>query len=156
MSRHFANDLVLVVALRNRYQRNSDDTRAEPPAPTLSVPDLHDDHVRADELPVDEWLRLAERLAAEGQYRLAMRACFFSTLNMLSERHVLMIADYKSNREYEAEVGRRASDRQSLGAVFRSSVARLDRAWYGMRAVTRRDFNQFADQQREMANLAEG
>ena len=85
-----------------------------------------------------------------------MRACFFSTLSILASHHLIMIADYKSNREYEAEVVRRASDRPSLGAVFRGSVVLLDRVWYGMRTVSRDEFNRFAGQQKEIADLAKG
>lgn len=148
--------VLLVAAVHNHYQKRQDDAGRPPSTPATTVPDLNDDRVRADALPVDEWLQLAEKLAAEGQFRLAMRACFFSTLSVLAGRHLIMIADYKSNREYETEVVRRASDRPSLGSLFRWSVARLDRVWYGMRTVSRNDFNRFAGQQKEITDLAEG
>ena len=146
----------LAAAVHNHYQKRPGDADRPPSKPVTTIPDLNDDHVRADALPVDEWLQLAEKLAAEDKFRLAMRACFFSTLSVLAGRHLIMIADYKSNREYEAEVVRRASDRPSLGSVFRWSVTRLDRVWYGMRAVSRDDFNRFAGQQKEIADIAEG
>jgi hypothetical protein len=146
----------LVVALRRHYPKKTDAAQSSAPPPSIAVPDLSDDRVRADELPTDEWLRLAQELAAQGRYRLAMRACFFSTLSRLAAHQVLRIADYKSNYEYAIEVVRRSSDRPSLGDAFRSSVARLDRAWYGMRTVSPRDFNLFAEQQKEIAHLAQG
>ena len=146
----------LVVALRRHYQRKAAAARPPAPAPSVAVADLSDDRLRADELPTDEWLRLAQELAAEGRYRLAMRACFFSTLSRLAAHQVLRIADYKSNHEYAIEVVRRSSDRPSLGEAFRSSVARLDLAWYGMRTVSPRDFTRFAEQQKEIAHLAQG
>jgi hypothetical protein len=146
----------LVVALRRHYPKKTDAAQSSAPPPSIAVPDLSDDRVRADELPTDEWLRLAQELAAQGRYRLAMRACFFSTLSRLAAHQVLRIADYKSNYEYAIEVVRRSSDRPSLGDAFQSSVARLDRAWYGMRTVSPRDFNLFAEQQKEIAHLAQG
>jgi hypothetical protein len=145
----------LVAAVRNQYQKKPRDGDRAPSMPVTTVPDLSDDHVRADALLVDEWRQLAEQLAAKGRFRLAMRACFFSTLGVLADHHLIMIADHKSNREYETEVVRRASDRPSLGSVFRWSVARLDRVWYGMRTVSRSDFHRFAGQQKEIADLVE-
>jgi hypothetical protein len=67
-----------------------------------------------------------------------------------------MLADHKSNREYEREVMRRASDRPALGAAFKWSVDWLDRAWYGMRTIKREDFIRFAAQQQEIAARAQG
>ena len=147
---------LLVAVLRRRHQRKAEAIEPSMPPPSAAVPDLSDDRVRADELPTDEWLALARELAAQGRYRLAMRACFFSTLSRLAAHQVLEIADYKSNHEYATEVVRRASDRPSLGGAFQSSVAHLDRAWYGMRRVTPVDFTRFAEQQKEIAHLVHG
>ncbi len=148
--------VLLAAALHHRTRKRPEDAQCLPKAPVSPAPDLNDDQVRADALPVDEWRQLAEQLASEGRFRLAMRACFFSTLSVLADRHLIMLADHKSNREYEAEVKRRAADRPSLGGRFGGTVVRLDRAWYGMRAVSRDDFIRFAGQQREIAHLAEG
>jgi hypothetical protein len=147
----------LVAAVRNQYRPKTPGWTTERPSmPVTTVPDLSDDHVRADALLVDEWRQLAEQLAAKGRFRLAMRACFFSTLGVLADHHLIMIADHKSNREYETEVVRRASDRPSLGSVFRWSVARLDRVWYGMRTIKREDFIRFAAQQQEIVARVQG
>ena len=147
---------LVAAAIHHRYRPKTKDTDRPSAVPVTTVPDLSDDRVRADALPTDEWLQLAQRLAAEGRFRQAMRACFFSTMGVLANQHLIMLADHKSNREYEREVMRRASDRPALGAAFKWSVDRLDRAWYGMRTIKREDFIRFAAQQQEIAARAQG
>ncbi len=147
---------LVAAAIHHHYRPKTKRTDRQPATPVTTVLDLSDDRIRADALPIDEWLQLAQQLAAEGRFRLAMRACFFSTMGVLANRHLIMLADHKSNREYEREVMRRASDRPALGAAFKWSVDRLDRAWYGMRTINRDDFTRFAVQQQEIAARAQG
>ena len=98
---------------------------AEPP------PDLADDGVLATQLPEDEWLRLAQRLLASGERRLALRALYLSALSGLAARGLLVIARHKSNRDYLLELRRRARTEPELPGVFGRIVGRFERVWYG-------------------------
>jgi hypothetical protein len=93
---------------------------------------LSREDVTADELPEDEWLALATKLAGEGELRLAIRALFLSALAAMAGRQWIVLARFKSNRDYEREFRRRAASLpQALGA-FSSLAAIYNRIWYGL------------------------
>ncbi len=108
------------------------------------VPDLFDEQVSADELPVEQWLSLAKKLIADGSFRPALRALYLAILVHLSEKEKLTLAGYKSNREYEVELKRRAHNFPELVHDFSASVALFDRAWYGSYPVSLRDLDHFS------------
>ena len=105
--------------------------KAAPAAATGPTPDLTDDSLLASQLPEDEWLQLARKLAAGGDRRLALRAFYLSVLAGLGERGLLAIARHKSNRDYVLELRRRARDRAEVAGAFARNVGRFERVWYG-------------------------
>jgi hypothetical protein len=118
-----------------------------------SAPDLDDAGTRADDLPPSAWRDLARQLMEKGEYRWALRALYFETLALLSEKGFLSIAAYKSNREYQKELAMKAHEKADLVDLFKTSVTLVDRAWYGNLALQREDVADFAAwQERIMAH----
>ena len=108
------------------------------------APDLEDENVGADELPENEWIVLARDLMAQGEYRLALRAYYLASLAHLSERHLITIARFKSNRDYERELQRRGHALPGLADVFGRNVTLFERVWYGMHDISPESVEQFA------------
>jgi hypothetical protein len=106
-------------------------------------PDLNDEAVTAAQLPEDEWLKLARELLERGELRLALRAFYFATLAHLATREIVALAQFKSNRDYETEVNRRARGTAELRAAFAANVRTFDRVWYGLYEVTAEHVTQF-------------
>jgi hypothetical protein len=100
-------------------------------AAPIVLPDLHNDDIAADQLPEDGWLKLAQELLQKGNLRLALRAFYLASLAHLGRRELLVIAKFKSNREYGAELTRRAREKPELLAAFAANVAIFERIWYG-------------------------
>ncbi len=124
--------LVLVRMLRLRGRRRLE-TVAEAVSPT---PDLRDENIAADELPADTWLTVARGLLEKGELRLALRAFYLASLAHLAQNDMIIIAKFKSNRDYERELHRRARALPDLMAAFGENVTIFDRVWYGMHKVT--------------------
>ena len=110
----------------------------------LPVPDLADENIRADQLPEDGWAKLARELLDRGEFRLAMRAFYLSALAHLAARHLISIARFKSNRDYERELRRRAHSFPHLLAAFDDNVSVFEGIWYGMHETSRDRVTQFA------------
>ncbi len=135
--------ITLVVAIArvvNTRRRPADTDDSSPPAPV--TPDLEDEQLAADALPEDEWMSLARRLLNEGDYRLAIRACFLSGLAHLARSELVNIRTYKSNREYLRELERRAHAHPGLPDEFRTGMDEFECVWYGDREATPTRFNQ--------------
>jgi Domain of unknown function (DUF4129) len=125
---------------RNRHlQRAPIQTEALQP-----VPDLTDENVGADQLPEDGWTKLARELLARGEFRLALRAYYLSTLAHLAERNLISLARFKSNHDYERELARRAHSFPILRQLFGENVGAFDRVWYGTHEATGKLVAQFA------------
>lgn len=105
--------------------------------PVLPALDLTDETLIADQLPSEGWLARARELMAAGDLRLALRALYLASLAHLSQRELIAIARFKSNREYERELRRRARTRADLIEAFSQNVTTFESAWYGMHEVTR-------------------
>jgi hypothetical protein len=121
-------------------------------APT---PDLTDESVKADDLSTHRWLTLAGELAEKGELRLAMRALYLATLAHLADHEMITIEVYKSNREYEHELNRRAHEHPELLAIFSTSLNFFERVWYGMYRIARPDFDNYATSHQRMMTFAE-
>ncbi len=106
-------------------------------------PDLNDENVAADQLPEEGWLQMARDMMARGDLRLALRAFYLAGLANLAARDMIAIASFKSNREYETELRRRARARPDAQTAFSQNVAAFDRAWYGLHEVTQEALQQF-------------
>jgi len=96
-----------------------------------SAPDLTDDNVVADQLPVESWLARAQELMQQGDLRLALRALYLASLAHLAQRELIRIAKFKSNREYEQELRRRAHVHPELLSAFSTNVSTFEQVWYG-------------------------
>jgi hypothetical protein len=101
------------------------------------IPDLADETIRADQLPEDGWTRLARQLLEEGEYRLAIRAYYLSSLANLAQRNLVAIAVFKSNRDYENELRRRGHAIPLLAPLFGENLMMLERIWYGLHVADR-------------------
>jgi hypothetical protein len=122
---------------------------------TKSTPNLEDDDTTADDLPVNRWLELARELTVKGSLRLAMRAFYLATLASLAENKLITIEKFKSNREYENELHRRAHQKEALLQAFSKSRKIFERVWYGMYEVNRPDLDQYAAIQKRMMTIAQ-
>lgn len=127
-------------AIQNRGRR-SDPVAAEPIRP---APDLAGEDVGAEELPEDGWIKLARELLARGEFRLAVRALYLSSLAHLAERNLISLARFKSNRDYERELCRRGHSFPELLSLFGDNVSVFDGIWYGMHEVNAELVAQFA------------
>jgi hypothetical protein len=136
------------------WQRRQTKPVAATSAPVEPLPDLTDENVTADDLSTNRWLSLATELAAKGDLRLAMRALYLATLAHLADREMITIESYKSNREYEDELRRRAHEYGELISIFSNSLSVFERIWYGMYPVARSEFNSFSLNQKRMLALA--
>ena len=137
-----ASALVIIVY---RVWRNR-----ERPVPAVAgtaifpAPDLADESVGADQLPEDGWVKLGRELLARGELRLAVRAFYFASLAQLAARNLIALAKFKSNRDYERELRRRAHSVPELLVLFGENVSVFDRSWYGAHQVTPELVNHFA------------
>lgn len=102
----------------------------------VAVPDLESDAVSADLLPEDGWLALASEKASLGEWRLALRAVYLGALAHLARREFLRLAPSKSNRDYLAELRRRARAFPVVPDRFQSCALRFERVWYGRHDAT--------------------
>ncbi len=130
--------------------------REEPGAPVEEVaipPDLHDEAVSADQLPSDEWLDLARAMVREGNYRLAVRACFLSGLAHISNRELVRIRRFKSNRDYQRELARRAHSLPEVSEVFGWSVQHFEGIWYGEHVADENLYQAFNDYAQKVKGL---
>jgi hypothetical protein len=120
-----------------------------------STPNLEDDDTTADDLPANRWLELARELTAKGSWRLAMRAFYLATLANLADAELITIEKFKSNRDYENELHRRAHQKEALIQAFSKSRAVFERVWYGMYEVNRPDLDHYAAIQKRMMRIAQ-
>jgi len=121
----------------------------------VPVPDLTDEKVKADDLSTNRWLSLATELADKGELRLAMRALYLATLAHLADHEMITIQSYKSNREYERELKRRAHEHGELISIFSNSLNVFEGAWYGMYQIARSEFDSFSLNQKRILAFAE-
>ncbi|HUB80407.1 MAG TPA: DUF4129 domain-containing protein [Bryobacteraceae bacterium] len=119
--------------------------RAPPkaPAPALEAVRLDAEDLTVDRLPEDGWLELAERMIAEGNFRLALRAYYLANLAWLGRNQFLTIDAGKTNREYELELRRRARAFAGARREFAVNIAAFERAWYGRHEVSAGEASEF-------------
>jgi hypothetical protein len=111
------------------------------------IPDITDEHLTADELPTKRWLELAKAFMEEGNMRLALRALYLASLSHLSHYELITIALFKSNRDYERELVRKAHSKPDLVGAFSQNMNIFERIWYGMHEVTSEVVERFNDNQ---------
>jgi hypothetical protein len=113
---------------------------ASMPSAAPKLPDAAREDAKADDFPEEEWLSLMERLRAEGQHRLALRALFLAMLSLLARKGWVTVAQHKSNRDYQREVAARARRRPGVAESFQENCGRFERIWYGSHALTEEDW----------------
>ena len=132
---------ILLFRLWRKRRRKSEILQTEAIQP---VPDLTDENLSAEQLPEDGWTKLARELLARGEFRLALRAFYLASLAHLAERNLISLARFKSNHDYELELGRRAHSFPNLLQVFAENVGAFDRVWYGTHEASGELVTQFA------------
>jgi len=124
--------------------------------PIALAADITDESLAANELPEDTWIRMAVELIEKGELRLALRAFYLATLAHLAQRELITIAKFKSNREYERELRRRAHSLPEMVSSFAQNVTTFDRAWYGMYQVTQDILSRFRANLERIKTRVEG
>ena len=132
-----------VAVLVFKSWRRRETREAVQSTPVGSIPDLTDENVTAGQLPEDEWLRLARELMERGELRLAVRAFYLASLAHLAQREMISVAKFKSNRDYEAELRRRARALPDLQSAFGENGTIFDCVWYGLHEVTQDAIGRF-------------
>ena len=114
-----------------------------PKAPVIApTPDLESEDTTADQLPEDEWLRLARQKLEDGDLRQALRALFLAALSLLGTQGLILIRRSKSNFDYERELSRKRSSAPGLDEIFSDDRNLFERCWYGAHPVTTAEFEQ--------------
>jgi hypothetical protein len=132
-----------IIGWRLWFKRRSpgdDEVNAEP---VQARPDLTREQVAADQLPEQEWAAMAADLLNQGEYRLALRAWYLAGLAHLAERELIVLARFKSNREYERELNRRGHALPETVSAFGDNLSVFERVWYGVHDVSRETLEQF-------------
>ena len=82
-------------------------------------------------------LNKAEKRAAAGEFRLALRDLYLSLLYEMDNRRLISYKSAKTNFEYLSELKRNAA---VLEGYFRSMVDLFDYKWYGLESCDKEDF----------------
>jgi hypothetical protein len=106
-------------------------------------PDLATEEVEASQLPDDEWYALAREKMAQGEFRQAQRALFLAILSYLASHRFITVERWKTNTDYEKELGRKAKHLSELPALFSLSRLGFERCWYGEERVTPADLERY-------------
>jgi hypothetical protein len=106
-------------------------------------PDLATEEIEANQLPDDEWYTLAREKMAQGEFRQAQRALFLAILSCLASHRFITVERWKTNTDYEKELGRKAKHLSELPALFSLSRLGFERCWYGQERVTAADLERY-------------
>jgi hypothetical protein len=88
----------------------------------------------------------AERLARDGELRLAIRKGYIALLCELNDRKIIGLARHKTNRDYLRDL----RPRRELFEQVRGLTASFERHWYGSEASAEQDWAEF----RQLYNAA--
>jgi hypothetical protein len=95
------------------------------------------------ERTLDEWLALAERLEAEGNFREAVRCLYLACLLKFDEHGVARFVRGQTNWEHLRRI--QGSQKNPAGLDFHSPTKAFDRIWYGMRIRGAEDVGLFRE-----------
>lgn len=127
---------LLIRSLLPRFRRKKTAPAPSYPAAAPKSPDLASDTVNAADLEADEWEVLGAKLMQEGEFRLALRAFFLSSLSFLGRKELLQLKRHKTNREYECELRRQIHSQPEILRCFSQNLALYERSWYGVYEAT--------------------
>ncbi len=82
----------------------------------------------------------AEALARRGDLRGAIRKAYIALLCELGDRHIIKLAQHKTNRDYLSAVRESAPRSYDL---FRPLTFNFERHWYGLEEANETDWNDF-------------
>jgi len=117
------------------------------------APDLHSRDIDPASLSEGVWYDLARQMLEKGELRLALRALYLASLSEAAHRELITAALYKTDREYLAELRRRAYSSPELVDAFTRNVRLYEESWYGTREVSPEVIEQFrADHERVKAH----
>ncbi len=123
--------LVVIGYVALRFKRQlAPDVKVEQHTPEL---DIHD---------AEEAIARAQRVADEGDYRLALRYLYLSSMLLLHERGLINFDRSRTNREYLQSVAQQPHLREVLGDI----VGIFDHSWYGMHAPDAQTYAHFRRQ----------
>lgn len=142
--------IIYLIKIKLKCRKNS----PEPETTSVITLDVSDETIRADALSTNQWLEMAKEFLEKGELRLAIRAFYLSTLSSLSEHSFISIAKYKSNKEYEYELARRAHENKEMVLEFKETVNYIDKIWYGMVPVKIEDIDKFCEIQNRIIGFA--
>lgn len=91
----------------------------------------------------------AQSVAEEGDYRLALRYLYLSTLLLLHERGVVNYDRTRTNLEYLQSV----AHQPRLAATLREIIETFDRSWYGLQTPDAQTYAQFESHVRNLRDL---
>jgi hypothetical protein len=146
--------LLLAFLLYRMWKRRDQDEIITAEEAAVAIPDLKDEGTTADQYPEEGWLSLAREYMDRGELRLALRALYLSSLALLSRRGILTIAKYKSNREYNRELQRKAQTNQDLLDAFQENLFLFERSWYGEHEVNDEILSKFNVNQDKIREIA--
>ena len=135
----FAGTLILLVARVLKLKL----IKLPPSIIPRQKPDLGIEQIEADQLPDNEWYALAREKMAAGEFRQAQRALFLAILSCLASHRFIAVERWKSNSDYEKELGRKAKHRFELRALFAQSRLGFERCWYGPDSVSPEDLDRY-------------
>jgi hypothetical protein len=113
------------------------------PAIAQREPDPIGDGISANQLSDDAWYTLARQKIEAGELRQGQRAIFLAILSCLGSRRLIAVERWKSNQDYEIELGRRAKHLPELTRLYAESRLDFERCWYGEYSVTRADLKRY-------------
>jgi hypothetical protein len=122
------------VLLWRQVRRRCDIDVETAPSQIVIGPDISDENVMADELSEERWRALAKELLNNGELRLGLRALYLACLACLAQERLIAIARFKSNCDYERELGRFSHTMPAVAESFSSNRIIFERAWYGVHA----------------------
>lgn len=93
------------------------------------------------ERTLDEWLAMADRLAAEGKHREAVRCLYLACLLKFDEHNVARFDRGQTNWEHLARI--ESSPARPSELDFRTPTQAFDRIWYGRRTEGEPDVQRF-------------
>ena len=150
----FIAALILGFVLWRVYKNYQPDKTATATV-AASKPDIAREDTLADELPADSWLKMAEDLMSRGDRRSALRALYLASLSLLAREKVIIIASFKSNREYERELYHKAHHAPELLAAFSGNMRIFEGIWYGMHQISDETLRIFKDNQTRITAIAD-
>jgi hypothetical protein len=97
------------------------------------------DELADEQLTAETALKRAQTLSTGGDYRMAVRYLYLSTLLIMEERGLFRYDRAKTNREYL----RSLQERPELALILKDVVEVFDRVWYGFQPLSKSDYSQY-------------